>query len=207
MHPPRFERAAPQGAATIPRSSTRLPEGRVLPSKTIPLIAAGALLVSACGDDDEEKVAVGDFASDICTAFTDRTNSIREGQTELQKSLDPGASPTEQKDALAAFLDDAVAASDQLVEDVDAAGVPDTENGEEVADAVESAAKGALERLGDAQDQVEDLPTDSPRAFQEAAGEFRDELGTALEGLGDRIAEVDTPELEKALEEESACQG
>jgi hypothetical protein len=183
----------------------------VLPSKTIPLLAAGALVVSACGDDGGDdgggdKVAVGDFASDICTAFTDRTNAIREGQTELQKRLEPTASPSEQKDALAAFLDDALAANDQLVEDLDAAGVPDTKNGEEVAEAVQAAAEGARERLADARDEVDDLPTESPQAFEEAAGDFRDELGSALEGLGAGITEVDTPELEKALGEESACQ-
>jgi hypothetical protein len=179
----------------------------VLRSKTIPLIAAAALLVSACGDDDgDDKVAVGDFASDICTAFTDWTDSIRERQTELQKNLDPGASPTEGKDALAGFLDDAVAASDQLVEDVEGAGTPDTENGDEAADALQTAAEGARNKLEDAQERVEDLPTDSPEAFGQAADDFGNEVRSALEGVGDGIEEVDTPELDKAIDEESACQ-
>ena len=178
-------------------------------SKTIPLIAAAAVLVTACGDDEggDEKVAVGDFASDICTSFTDWSESIRDRQGELERDLDPQASPQEGKDALEGFLDHAVDASDQLVEDVEGAGTPDTENGEDVADALQGAAEDARSKLEDAQADLEDLPTDSPEAFTAAADEFGNEVRTALEGVGEGIEEIDTPELDKAIDEESACQG
>jgi hypothetical protein len=181
----------------------------LLRSKTIPLIAAAALLISACGDDDDgggDSVAVGEFASDICTAFTDWTGAIQERQTDLQEGLDPGASPQEGKDALSGFLDEAVEASDQLVEDVEAAGTPDTENGEDAAEALQGAAEDARDKLADAQERVEELPTDSPQAFSEAADEFGNDVRSALEGVGDGLEEIDTPELDKAIDEESACQ-
>lgn len=182
-------------------------------SKTITLIAAMALFVSACGGDDDngdgggETVAVGDYASDICTAFTEWTGAIQERQTDLQSGLEPGASPQEGKDALQGFLDDAVEASDQLVEDVDAAGVPDTENGEEAAEALQQAAQDARDQLAQAQEDVADLPTDSPQAFSEAASEFGNQVRSALENVGEGIDEVDTPELDQAIDEEEACQG
>ena len=97
---------------------------------------------------------VGDYASDICTAFTDWTKAIQDRQTELQQGLEPGASPQEGKDALQGFLDDAVTASDQLVEDVDAAGTPDTENGDDAATALQDAAQGARDQLAEAQEDV-----------------------------------------------------
>ena len=179
----------------------------MLRSKTIPLIAAAAVLISACGDDGEDKVAVGDFASDICTAFTDWTGSIQERQSELQEGLDPKSSPEEGKEALQGFLDEAVTASDQLVEDVEGAGTPDTENGEEAADALQSAAENARDKLEEARENADDLPTDSPEAFGEAADEFGNEVRAALEGVGDGLEEIETPELDKAIDEESACQG
>lgn len=181
----------------------------MLRSKTILLIAALALFISACGDDDDGgggSVDVGDYAADICTAFTDWTQAIQDRQTELEQGLQPGASPQEGKDALQGFLDDAVAASDQLVEDVEAAGSPDTENGGEAADALQTAAAGARDQLAQAQEDVADLPTDSPEAFSQAADEFGNEVRTALEGVGDGLQDIDTPELDEAIDEEEACQ-
>jgi hypothetical protein len=172
-------------------------------------VLALALFISACGDDDDggDSASVGDYASDICTAFTDWTQAIQDRQTELQEGLQPGASPQEGKDALGGFLDDAVAASDQLVEDVDAAGTPDTENGEEAANALQEAAEGARDQLAEAQENVADLPTDSPQEFGEAADQFGNDVRSALEGVGDGLQDIDTPELDEAIDQEEACQG
>lgn len=183
----------------------------MLRSKTILLLALLALFISACGDDDDGggggSAEVGDYASDICTAFTDWTKAIQERQTELQSGLKPGASPQEGKEALQGFLDDAVSASDQLVEDVEAAGTPDTDNGGEAADALQAAAQGARDQLAEAQEDVANLPTDSPQAFSDAAGKFGNDVRTALEGVGEGLQDIDTPELDKAIDDEEACQG
>ena len=182
----------------------------MLRPKMILLLALLALFISACGDDDDGgggSADVGDYASDICTAFTDWTKAIQERQTELQSGLQPGASPTEGKEALQGFLDDAVSASDQLVEDVEAAGTPDTDNGEEAADALQAAAQGARDQLAEAQEDVANLPTDSPQAFSDAAGQFGNDVRTALEGVGEGLQDIDTPELDQAIDDEEACQG
>ena len=181
----------------------------MLRSKTILVLALLALFISACGDDDDGgdgSAEVGDYASDICTAFTDWTKAIQDRQTELQEGLQPGASPQEGKDALEGFLDDAVTASDQLVEDVEAAGTPDTDNGDEAADALQQAATEARDKLAEAQENVADLPTDSPQAFSDAASQFGDDVRSALEGVGDGLQDIDTPELDEAIDDEAACQ-
>jgi hypothetical protein len=175
---------------------------------TVPLIAVLALSISACGDDNGGggSVDVGDYAADICTAFTDWTQAIQDRQTELQEGLQPGATPQEGKDALQGFLDDAVAASGTLVDDVEGAGTPDTENGQDAADALQGAAEGARDQLAEAQQNVADLPTDSPEAFSDAADEFGNDVRAALEGVGDGLQDIDTPELDKAIDDEEACQ-
>ncbi len=183
----------------------------MLRSTTIPLIAVMALFISACGDDDDDgggdSVAVGEYASDICTAFFGWRDAIQDGQTELQSSLAPDAAPQEGKDALQGFLDNAVAASDQLIEDVEGAGTPDTENGEEAADVLQTAAERARDQLEDAQADVADLPTDSPEAFTEAAEQFGSDVEAALGAAGEGLEDVDAPELDQAFDEEEACQG
>lgn len=182
----------------------------MLRSKTILLVAVLALFIAACGDDDDgggESVAAGDYASDVCAAFFSWRDAIQEGQTELGSTLAPDAEPQEGKDALQGFLDNAVEASDQLIEDVDAAGTPDAENGEEAADVLQSAAEQAKDRLEDAQADVADLPTDSPQAFSEAAAQFGSDVQAALSATGEGLEDVDSPELDKAFDEEEACQG
>ena len=182
----------------------------MLRSKTIPLVAVIALFIPACGDDDDDggdSVAVGDYASDICTAFFGWRDAIQDGQTDLASTLGPDAEPQEGKDALQGFLDNAVEASDQLIEDVEAAGTPDTENGEEAADVLQTAAERARDRLVDAQAAVGDLPTESPEAFSEAADEFGNDVREALGGAGEGLEDVDSPELDEAFDEEEACQG
>ncbi len=178
--------------------------------KTIPLIVVMALVITACGDDDDEgsgdPVAVPEYASDICSAFFGWTDALQDGLTDQGSSLGPDAAPQEGKDALQGFLDNAVAASDQLVEEVEAAGMPDTENGEEDADLLQTAAERARDQLEDAQGDVADLPTDSPEAFSEAARQFGTDVQAALGQLGQPLDDVDSPELEEAFEEEEACQ-
>ena len=185
----------------------------MLRSRTIASIAAAAFLVTACGDDDDggggggETVAVGDYAADICNAFLGWRDAIQERQQDLQEGLSPGISPQEGQEALAGFLGDAVRASDDLVTEVDDAGTPDTENGEEAAQALQGAAQEARDELDEARADVEDLPTDDRQAFAAAADQLGDGVKNALGTVGDGLEDIDAPELDKAFDEEAACQG
>lgn len=173
--------------------------------RPIILLASAAILASACGGD--ESVSVDDYANDLCTALISWTETVRTSQTELQESSQPGRSPGDDRDALQRFVDQAVAASDELVEDVEAAGAPGTENGEEAAEAFRAAAADTRSELEDAQDEVADLPTDSPQAYRTAVDDLVTELSGTLDGIDDQLQDVDAPELERALDEASACQG
>ena len=178
----------------------------------VPFIAAAALFVTACGGDDDEggggeQVAAGEYAADICGAFLGWRDSIQERQQDLQQGLSPGISPQEGKDALGGFLGDAVEASDELVTQVEDAGVPDAENGEEAAQALQDAAQSARDELAKAEDQVAELPTDDRQAFASAADELGNGVRTALEEVGGGLEDIDSQELDKAFEDQKACQG
>jgi len=125
---------------------------------------------------------------------------------ELQEGAEPSQTPEEDRDALQQFVDQAVDASNQLVDDVDAAGSPDTENGDDAADAFRAAVEGTRDELEDAQAEVGELPTDSPQSYRTAVNAFVTDLRSTLDGIDDELQDVDAPELEEALDESSACQ-
>ena len=182
-------------------------------SRTITLIAASALLVTACGDDDDggggggESVSAGDYASDICAAFLGWRDSIQERQQDLQEGLSPGISPQEGREALGGFLGDAVNASDELVTNVEEAGTPDTENGDKAATALQDAAQEARDELEEARADVADLPTNDRKAFSAAADQLGEGVKNALSQVGGGLEDIESPDLDKAFDEESACKG
>lgn len=132
--------------------------------------------------------------------------TLRDRQAELQQGVDPGAAPGTERDALEGFVNTAADASNSLVEEIDDAGVPDIDNGTEVADAIRTAFEDTRGEIEDAQDKVADIPVDSASDYRAAADQFVADLRTTLEGIGEPLAEVDAPELESALGEASACQ-
>jgi hypothetical protein len=170
-------------------------------SRALTLIVLLAVLAS-CGGDDS--VAVDDYANDLCTALTRWTDTVRDRQVELQESA--GGAPEEDRDALQQFVDGAEAASDQLVEDVDAAGVPDIDDGEEVADAFLDAVDETRDEIGEAGDEISEIPTDTPSAYRTAVDEFVTDLRSTLEGIDEHVEDIDAPELDMALDEADACQ-
>lgn len=169
------------------------------------LIAVLTALVSACGDDDS--VAVEDYANDLCAALTQWTDTLRDRQAELQEDAGSGAAPESSRDALQRFVDGAVDASEQLVDDVDAAGVPDIDDGEDVADAFRGAVEQTLSDIEEAQAEVVEIPTDTPGVYRTAVDEFLTDLQSTLEGIDEHVQDIDAPELDMALDEASACQG
>ena len=163
-----------------------------------------AVFLFACGDDP---VSVDDYANDLCTALTGWTAELHDRQVELQEGAEPNRSPEADRDALQRFVDGAVAASDGLVDDVEAAGVPDIDDGEEVADTFREAVEETRSELEAAQEDVAQIPTDSPQAYEAAVDAFVADIRSALDGIDDHFEDVDAPELDMALDEADACLG
>ena len=105
------------------------------------------------------------------------------------------------------FVDGAVEASETLVEEVEAAGEPDIDDGGEVAELFRSAAEDTRSELQEAQDEVAQIPTDPPEAYRMAVKEFSTDVRNTIEGIDEHFQDADAPELDMALDEASACQG
>ena len=159
---------------------------------------------SGCGDDSVE---VGDYANDVCTALRGWAQDVRDSQTELQKKSTQGASLETDRDSLQQFVDDAVAATDDLKQEVEDAGEPDIDGGGEVADAFHEAVEDTRSRLETARDDVGEIPADNPEEYRAAVDDFIASLRSTLEGIDEHFEDVDAPDLDTALDEASACQG
>ena len=169
------------------------------------LLTALALGVSACGGGDDS-VEVGDYANDLCTALRTWSEDLRDSQAELQQQAEPGASLESNRDALQQFADDALAATEDLRDDVEDAGEPDIDAGGEVAGAFEEAVEDVRSQLDEARDAVGEIPADDPEDYRAAVDNFLTELRSTLEGIDEHFQDVDAPEFETALDEASACQ-
>ena len=104
-------------------------------------------------------------------------------------------------------MDDAVAATDDLGQEVEDAGEPDIDGGGEVRDALQEAVEDTHSGLEEARDAVGEIPADSPDDYRAAVDDFVTNLRSTLEGIDEHFADVDAPDLEMALDDASACQG
>ena len=165
----------------------------------------------ACDGGDEgggngessETVSAGDYAADVCGAARSWVQSVQERAAAIQTDLTSGSS--EGKNVLSDFLADVVADTDELLEGIDAAGVPDVEGGDEVAASLRSAFRQARDILADLQTRIEEVPEGNDQALLQAAQELGTSIGRAFEEVASSIQEPTSEELREALMEEEAC--
>jgi hypothetical protein len=176
--------------------------------RVLAAVAALALLVGACGGGDDDggeeggdSVSPETYASDICTAVGDWVTAIQEGASEIATSADASSGV----EVLQSFLEDAVTETEALISEVEDAGAPDVDGGEEFADQLQSAFDEAKTVLEDARDDAADLPTDDPAAFSTAAAELGTSVQEALGAVGSELSEPSDESLATAFEEEEAC--
>ncbi len=160
-------------------------------------------LVAACGGGG--KVSAEEYVKAICTEVMAWTGEIQTLSEEVGQNLSAEATPLEGQAVLADFLDDVVAATDDHLAGVKDAGVPDVENGEEIAGTLVGVFEDAKEILVDARAKVDELPTDDPAAFGTAADQLGGSIQSALEGVGGGLGSLESPELSEAAGAEPAC--
>lgn len=172
------------------------------------LLLAGGM--AACGGDDEgggggsaDTVSAEAYAADVCGAMQDWITGIQERTQEIGESFTSG-DPEEGKQVLVDLMTEMSDATGQLASDVEDAGVPDVEGGEEAADTLVSAFEEIQGILEDAQADVEDLPSD-PQGFQQGAQELGPTIQNALQSVGESIEEPESQELQDAFENEESC--
>ena len=174
------------------------------------------VVVALIGNRDEsgEAVPAGEWAQSVCGAIgvwrgelesiveDVRTPNAAAGSEEPQSETPQGRTGF-----IRVGLERAVQATETMVDGVENAGTPDTEDGEQVADIVSSWADSALDDLEGAQDSLDeesDSLEESIGQITGAAGAIGTVLASGTQALVD-AARV-SPELTSAIRESSTCQ-
>jgi hypothetical protein len=186
------------------------------------LAAAVLFAAAACGgggDGDEADEAAGGETSEASEAVPasqwlgDFCTALGTWQGELTEGVPDTASVTDvetAKESLVSYLENAAAATQTLVDDIQAAGVPEVENGEAIATEMRNEIAAVGESFSAAKADVEGLSTDDPAAFATSLSELGTtltEAGTAAGTAFDELAEkYPAAELDAAATEVEACQ-
>jgi hypothetical protein len=166
------------------------------------------LALVACGNGDgdpEGIVSAQTYAQRLCANMQSYIDEVAMLSTDYAGELDPAAELDEQRDALLAFLDDVLVATDRLIAGIERAGVPDVDNGEEVVEAIEDTFVEARAILVDARGQVEAISVDDPQTFADQRNEIGETIQASLGEIGSSLASIDAPELTAALSADPEC--
>ncbi len=195
-------------------------QGRAVRRLLAGLVFFAALLaLAACGggggsegggagattaDTGSRTVAVKDWVGAVCT-------SVGTWQKTLQEAPDL-SNPTDleaTKGAISDFLGKVVGATDTLVADVRAAGVPDTPDGEAIATAMTDTLASVNTAFQKAKSDVDGLSTSDAATFAAGLQQVGEDLtqagtkvGTAFEDLAKKYPSAD---LSQAAQDVPAC--
>jgi hypothetical protein len=176
------------------------------------LIGSGAAIG---GDDDtDETVSAREWADNVCgtvLVWRGEMESIVDGvRSAGQIDASPGEtgaeSPQGRVGSVLTGFEQALLATETMVVGLSRAGIPDTPNGEEAADELESWADDAVDDIEDAQDALEeDVDTTEEQIEQlgEAVGTIVEVYASGGQAVAD--AAVSDSELARAMRESEKC--
>jgi hypothetical protein len=187
------------------------------------VFALGAFLLQACGGDDgsigngggtgagnedgnggQGAVSAEAFAASVCGAMQDWVTGITDSSSSFT-DIPADASIEERKAALESWAAELVQLTQDMVGALQAAGVPDVDGGQAIADSISGAFDRALTGFETLADDVAALPTDDVGAFVDASSEIGTSITTALTAAATSVSSLSEPELNAAFAGNPDC--
>lgn len=176
------------------------------------------VLLAACSSDGSggtdgaeapaEAAAPDAYMEGLCAAIVSYQGDLEAESTSLQDEFSGGTpTPEETKDVLVSFLGTMSDRTQQLIDDVEALGTPDVENGEQVKTAFVGAFQQVVDLFDSAKSDVEKLSTDDPAALAEGFATAATKLQEAGAGIGASFNDLSSEELDAAAQEAASCAG
>lgn len=150
-------------------------------------------------------VSADTYVAGLCSSMDTYVTDVQSITNDFTASLDPSAALADQKDAVLTYLDQVITATETMISEVQAVGVPDVSNGQEVVSAVQDSFAQAKSVIEDAKTTVQGLSLDDPVAFGNALIDLGTSLQTSLSGVGDSLGALDTAELSQAAANAPEC--
>jgi hypothetical protein len=164
-----------------------------------------AVLAARLTDDESGSLDTNEWASSVCSNLADWRGAITD-LAEVEGELTP--------ESLEERLGEANAATDELVEDLQALGPPDVEAREEVEQALDDTAEGLRESYESLRVSAEQaLAADSPTAFLQELAALAPEFQALVQQVEDTVASLQSAslfgeasaELEDAFADADSC--
>jgi hypothetical protein len=157
-----------------------------------------ALLAAGCGGSDDATAA---WADGLCSALTAWTASVEAAATTIRES--PSA------DSLSTAVDDVIAATGTLADDVKGLGRPDTDVGRQAEETLTELA-GSLEEDASTLQQTLDQAGNGLTGLLEAAPAITGTFGSMANSVGQAFTDLEQldakGELEQAFQDAESCQ-
>ena len=150
-------------------------------------------------------VSASDYAKSVCTSMQTYVTDVTNLSNNFASSLDPSADLAGQRDAVVGFLDDVLTSTDKLIGDLEAAGVPDVDNGQQIVDAIKQSFEKAKGVIEDAKQQVQNLSLDDPSTFATQLSSIGTKIQGSMTDIGTSLQSLSSPELEQAVAQEPSC--
>jgi hypothetical protein len=170
------------------------------PRALVSLLLLG-LLLGACGGGPSPAA----WATSVCAALTPWRNEIGSLTQRAQAQMDAATTPAQAKENLVRLLGGAEQASETARTKVSAAGAPDVDDGETVANSFVESLRTARDAYGKAKATVEGLSTGDAKAFYDgviaAMAKLNEEYGKSALDTG----KLRSPELQRAFDEVPEC--
>jgi hypothetical protein len=169
------------------------------------LVIVGAVVAARLADDDFSSVETTEWAESVCASLAEWRGEIT-SLAGVQGELTP--------EAFEEALDDAGAATDDLVDDLRRLGPPDLEAGDEAEQALDDAAEGLRDGFDSLRDDARDaLDAETPSASLQELAELAPRAQALVQQAQDVIAALrsaslfgeSSAELEQAFASAPSC--
>jgi hypothetical protein len=154
----------------------------------------------------DEGVSAEAWAEEVCTSVAGWQTDVQDASTELQSSVTDVSNVEEARDALFSFLETTVGLTDQLIADIEAAGAPAVERGDEIRSTLQSSLTEVRSTFDEARAEAQELPTDDPQAFVTGAQQIASSIGAGISGAVQALQELSAePGVAESIAETPAC--
>jgi len=172
-------------------------------ARPVPLLIFIALAITLGGCSGSPSPRA--WAASVCTALSPWRTEIGTLTTRTQQQMTAETTPSQAKENLMRLFGGAQEASEKARSGVEEAGVPDVENGKQIADSFTSSLSAMRDAYGRAKSGIEALATSPTKTFYTQVSTVVDTLSTEYAKSDLDTSKIDSKELSRAFDEVPEC--
>ncbi|SIR24369.1 hypothetical protein [Micromonospora avicenniae] len=165
------------------------------------VLATLALAVAGCGGGPSPRA----WASSVCSALAPWRSEISRLTSSTDQQMTAQTTPAQAKENLVRLFDGAENASETARRQVEEAGVPEAEHGEEISAGFQSALGQMRDAYGRAADTIEGLSTGEPTVFYDGVRAAVETLNKEYDASTLDTSRLNSEELRQAFDEVPEC--